>query len=193
MNSFSKKCRRRRTGTWFLALLLLLAGGNQVRSQDASPSEYQVKAAFLYNFGKFVNWPGNAFTRADAPLVIGVFGSNPFNGDLERIVAHKKIDGHPVIVRLVKNAAEAKNCHILFVRATELAGAGKLTEALHGVPVLIVTENVNAFMASGYDINFVMEENKIRFEINNQAATQTGLTISSKLLSLAKPAEKLKP
>lgn len=188
MNSFSKKSRRQPAGICFLlGLLLLLASVNQGWSQDGSPSEYQVKAAFLYNFGKFVSWPSNAFAQADAPLVIGVFGSNPFHDDLQRIVADKKIDGHPVVVRLVKSVDEAKSCHILFISASQLTAAGNLAGALHGVRVLLVTENDSAFESDGFEINFVLEENKIRFEINNKAAMQTGLTISSKLLALAKP------
>lgn len=169
-------------------MLLALAGG--VRAQESAPSEYQLKAAFLFNFGKFVSWPAGDFSREDAPLVIGVFGDNPFRDDLKNMIAGKSINGHPVVFRMVTAPADAKNCHILFVSASAQKDAAGIPGTLHGVNVLTVTENMAHFAQSGYAINFVMEEGKVRFEINNAAAAQAGLTISSKLMSLAKPPDK---
>ena len=182
-------CQCGRRLFWFWALLFLVSAG-LVLPQSEAPSEYQVKAAFLYNFGKFVEWPDTAFADAQAPLVIGVFGENPFHHDLEQLVAGKTIGSHPVTARCVAAVAGLKTCHIVFVSAAEQKNAAQITAALRGLKVLTVTENMKHFAASGLIINFVTEDDRIRFEINNAAAARAGLVISSKLLSLARPPEK---
>ena len=185
--NFPQRCRR--SGI-LLLILLFLAVGSRVRAQAGAPSAYQVEAAFLYNFGKFVRWPAGDFNRRNAPLVIGVFGDNPFHGDLQRMVTGKIINGHPVLFQAVETLAGAKSCHILFVSVSAQKDAPEILGALRGANVLTVTENMPHFADSGFAINFVMEQEKIRFQINNPVAMQSGLAISSKLLSLAKPLEK---
>ena len=171
----------------FLLCTLLLVGANSVMAQSDSPSEYQVKAAFLYNFAKFVEWPDTAFASPQAPLVIGVFGSDPFQGDLDRIVAGKNINGHPVVARLVSTVTDLKNCHIVFVSVAQQKKAAEISAALAGLKVLTVTENMKHFAASDFMVNFVMQDERIGFQINNAVAVRAGLPISSKLLSLASP------
>jgi YfiR/HmsC-like len=182
-------CHRGSRMRWFWVWLFLVSGG-LVMPQSQAPSEYQVKAAFLYNFGKFVEWPDTAFAGPQAPLVIGVFGDNPFHKDLEQLVAGKTIGGHPVTARFVTAVAGLKTCHIVFVSESKQKDAAQIAAALNGRKVLTVTENMKHFAASGFIINFVTEDDRIRFEINNTAADRAGLTISSKLLSLARPPEK---
>lgn len=171
---------------WLWALLLLVAV-NPAAAQADSPSEYQVKAAFLYNFAKFVEWPDTAFASPQAPLVIGVFRDDPFQGDLNRIIAGKNIGGHPVVARLVSTVADLKNCHIVFVSVTREKEVAEISTALAGLKVLTVTENLKHFADSGFMINFVMQDKRIGFQINNPVAARAGLHISSKLLSLARP------
>lgn len=113
--NFIHKCR---PPGILLLMLLWLAWGAEVRAQENATLEYQVKAAFLYNFGKFVSWPDTNFDRPDAPLVIGVLGGNPFHDDLKNMIVDKTINGHPVIFRMVTALAGAKNCHILFISAS---------------------------------------------------------------------------
>jgi YfiR/HmsC-like len=183
MNFISGCCR-----AGFLLLTLMLAvAENRVRAQESTPSEYQVKAAFLYNFGKFVSWPPRDFASKTAPLVIGVLGDNPFHDDLEHMIAGKNIGGHPVVFQAITTLTNANKCHILFISVSAQKDTPDIFAALHGANVLTVTENMAHFAGSGFVINFVMEQDKIRFEINDTAATQAGLTISSKLMSLAKP------
>lgn len=170
--------------------LLWLAGAPGLFAQDEKPSEYQVKAAFLYNFGKFVAWPTNAFADAYAPLVIGVVGDDPFHGDLKRIVTGKKIDGHIVMIRPITKADQVKGCHIIFISSAAQKSPDDLLAALRQPGILTVTENVEHFMNSDFIINFVRVDNRIRFEINAPTAVKAGLKISSKLLPLSKPAEK---
>jgi hypothetical protein len=170
-------------------LLLLLAGHQPARPQENAPSEYQVKAAFLFNFGKFVGWPAEAFTNAAAPLVIGVYGGNPFHHDLEQLVAGKQIGGHPVAVRQIPSLPALKECHVVFLNTPVPGQAAEILATLHQAPVLTVTENVAHFQGSKFMINFMLEHGKIRFEINQDAARLCRLKISSKLLTLARPPE----
>ncbi len=182
-----------------LALLLgfllpaVLLGRWPAPAQETRPPDYRVKAAFVYNFGKFVEWPDAAFAGTNAPLVIGVLGGDPFHGDCERIVANKNINGHPVVVRQISHPISAgqapgypdlKGCHILFISASESDNLPDILDALKGASVLTVTDNLDHFAASGAIINFVMENKNVRFEINDEAARRAGLKISSKLLSL---------
>ncbi len=165
----------------------------QASAQDARPPDYRVKAAFVYNFGKFVEWPAAAFASTNAPLIIGLLGGDPFHGDCERIVANKSINGHPVIVRQISHSgaagqapgyADLKSCHILFISASESDNLPDILDALKGASVLTVTDELDHFAASGVIINFVMENKSVRFEINDEAARRAGLKLSSKLLML---------
>jgi hypothetical protein len=175
---------------FLLFTLLWLAGAGTLLAQADNPTEYQVKAAFLYDFGKFVAWPTNAFADAYAPLVIGVVGDNPFHGDLKRLVANKKIDGHLVLVRPITTAADVPGCHIVFISEAARKSPEDILAALRQPGILTVTENVEHFTNSDFIINFVRKDNRIRFQINIATAAKAGVKISSKLLSLSKAAEK---
>jgi hypothetical protein len=174
---------------WLLAACFFSASG-PLAAQPVGLSAYQVKAAFLYNFGKFVEWPATAFTNAAAPLVIGVFGDDPFHGDLERLVSQKNVAGHPVVVRHVSSAADVKGCEIIFISVAQHEIAAEVVGAIQSYGVLTVTEDMEHFPDSGYAINFITVDDRIHFEINKAAAVKAGLTISSKLLALAKTPEK---
>jgi len=170
----------------FLCLAGTLAGfEDRAQVPEATPSEYQLKAAFLFNFAKFVEWPAEAFRKRDSALVIGVLGDNPFDSDLERTVQNKTINGHPFTVRQLKALPEVKSCHILFISKSERRRLPEIMTALDAANVLTVSE-VDHFLQAGGMVNFVMEGNKVRFEINDEAAKRASLRISSKLLNLAK-------
>ena len=168
-----------------LGLSLLLTFVNS-RAQDAQPSEYQLKAAFLFNFAKFIEWPAEAFVEATSPFVIGTLGGNPFGSDLERTIRDKKINNRAIIFKEFRSLAEATNCHILFICASEKQRLPEILAGLRRTSVLTVGET-EGFTASGGMVNFVQENNKIRFRINDQAAKAANLKVSSKLLSLALP------
>jgi hypothetical protein len=154
--------------------------------QEALPSEYQMKAAYLYNFAKFVEWPPAALPTTNSPIIIGVLGDDPFDGFLDSTVQHKTIDGHPLAIRRLKTAAEAKTCHVLFISSSEKKNWPEISAALAGASVLTVSENWDHFTAQGGMILLFMEGKRIYFEINNDAARKAGLKISSKLLLLGK-------
>jgi hypothetical protein len=186
--------QKRRLGLLLISLLLAaLLGPGPAQAQESRPPDYRVKAAFVYNFGKFVEWPATVFASTNAPLVIGVLGGDPFHGDCERIVANKSINGHPVIVRQISHSNSAgqargypdlKSCHILFISASESGNLPDILDALKDASVLTVADNLDHFAASGVIINFVMENGSVHFEINDDAARRAGLKISSKLLML---------
>ena len=163
---------------------LLFIGAGLTRAQESQPSEYQLKAAFLFNFAKFVEWPASALPQDSSPFVIGILGENPFNDDLKRTVAGKRISDHPISIVVFSSVTEATNCHILFVSNSEKGRLGDIFKRLQAAPVLTVGET-DQFTGAGGMINFVTEANKIRFQIKEETAKAAGLKISSKLLNLA--------
>jgi hypothetical protein len=153
--------------------------------------EYQVKAAYLYNFAKFVDWPAAAFGSAASPISICIFGADSFGGALDEVVRGKTAGGRILVVRTLSDLAGAKGCHVLFISAatwkTHRAALGRLA----GSGVLTVGE-APGFTAAGGIVGFKLEGRRVRFEINVDAARQAQLQISSKLLNLAeivKPSE----
>src|SRR5215469_13662433 len=177
MSSFNK------WRAWLAAVVAAqLLWGGVVSAQNSGFSEYQVKAAFLYNFGKFVEWPTNDFASTNAPLVIGIYGENPFGDNLSGVIRDKYINGHPVVTREV-SINDLKSCQILFIAQSEQKNINEIQRNLDGAGVLTVTENMS--IESGVMIDFVLENDRIRFEINNTAAEKVGLKLSSKLLTLA--------
>jgi hypothetical protein len=173
----------RATSILGLSLVWLLSVGDG-RAQESPPTEYQIKAAFLFNFAKFVEWPAAAFNEATSPMVIGILGENPFRDELQRMIRGKFINNRPLVIKEFRSPAEATNCHILFISTSEKQQLPEILKSLHGTSVLTVSET-GRFTETGGMINFVVEGNKVRFQINEAPARSAGLKISSKLLSLA--------
>ena len=177
--------------TWISGLILaLLLATENGRGQAPSSSEYQIKvyelkAAFLYNFAQFVDWPPAAFADAASPLVIGVLGDNPFGDLLEKTIRGKTLNNRRLETKPIRSLAEAtNNCHMLFISSSEKDRLPEIFATLRGTRILTVGETPG-FTETGGMINFVMEGGKIRFQINDAAAKSAGLKISSKLLNLA--------
>ena len=170
---------------------MTLAGGvsrllGQPDDSTDTNREYAIKAAYLYQFSRYVQWPAEAFANDHSPLVIGVLGADPFGGILEEIARTKRIEGRPIAVHRFASMAEYTPCHILFVSSS--VGPEQRAAAIQRAqrsPLLLVGEEPG-FAEQGGTINFFLDENKIRFEINMEIAKQDQLKISSKLLSLAK-------
>lgn len=165
-------------------LVCALAHAPRVQAADA-PSEYEVKAALLFNFAKFVEWPGASFATPDAPFTIGVVGNDPFGPALERMLAGKTVGGRAIVIRRWRKAENRGPCQLLFVGASE---RDHLTQILDGVrvqPVLTVGDT-HAFAAHGGMIGLTMADNRVRFEINESRANEANLSVSSRLLSLAR-------
>ena len=147
--------------------------------------EYVVKAAFIFNFAQFVEWPAEAFETEDAPLVIGVLGENPFGDALARAVQNKTARGHPLVVRHFPDVASLRGCHLLYTGATDGETVRQLVAKVGTSPVLTLGEP-GSFLAAGGTMRFLMDEGKVRFEVNLDAAAAARLRISSKLLKLAR-------
>jgi hypothetical protein len=162
----------------FAGMLLTLGASGQALD------EYQVKAAFLYNFAKFVEWPPEAFKTPKDPILVCVLGRNPFGNALEEAIRGKSIAGRPFAYRHVSDAESASACQILFVGSEESKHFRSLLESLKPMGILTVGE-AQGFAADGGVINFKLDEGRVRFEINVAAAEHQQLHISAKLLSLA--------
>ena len=181
--------RERNSLCHLLFLLTALLNCQPAGAQEAAPSEFQLKAAFIYNFAKFVEWPADAFPAPDAPFVMGIIGDNPFDDTLGQTVLNKQINGHPFRVIQFKTLADLKSCHILFVSLSERKRLAEILRPLRGASVLTVSD-LDHFLPAGGMIQFLMEGKKVRFAINDVAAKEAGLRISSKLLNLAKRPER---
>ncbi|MFN0086233.1 MAG: YfiR family protein [Blastocatellia bacterium] len=164
-----------------LSSVIVVSGLGQSPQRD----EYQVKAAFLFNFAKFVEWPPDAFSDGGAPLVIGIVGNDPFGDALEQTISEKSVNNRRLEISRLKWGQNLKGCHILFISSSESRRTPQIIESLKGGSVLTIGE-MGQFNQQGGIIHFLMEENKVRFEINATAAAQMRLKISSKLLALAK-------
>jgi YfiR/HmsC-like len=161
-----------------LTALALCASG--ATAQDTS-IEYGVKGAYLYKFLPFVGWPAAALSSPNAPLTICILGHDPFGTVLDKAVADQHVEARAIAVRRVE-AVDA-NCQVVFVGITDPQAEGAALQALQGKPVLTVTDS--GAPVPGI-IAFVIEANHVRFDIDDAAAARNGLTISSKLLSLAR-------
>jgi hypothetical protein len=150
-----------------------------------SATEYQVKAAFLFNFAKFVEWPADAFPTADAPLEICVLGEDPFGRDFEQVIEDKTVNGHRLEVAHPDGVPQARACQILFVASSEKQAVRDILKNLAGVSVLTVGDTAG-FAKMGGVINFVLDESRVRFEINVKAAERAHLKMSARLLTVAK-------
>jgi hypothetical protein len=168
---------------WIASVALLLL--TRTHAQSTTAGEYQIKAAFLYNFAKFVEWPPSSFSNASAPLQICIFGRDPFGDGLRALTADKTVNGRKFEIDTVIDLQHARTCHILFIASTVAIPVKQIVEALRGANVLTVGDTKD-FAEQGGMISFVLENNRVQFAVNRNAAGQAGLKISSKLLSVAK-------
>jgi hypothetical protein len=187
-----------RTSAVMIVVLLLLIG-LQACAESTSSREYKLKAAYLYNFIRFVEWPKERMADANEPVIIGVIGKSPFGSAFEPI-KDEKAKGRKVIIKWFKGLKELKEydkaemdqtikdirkCHLLFICSSEEKTLKEIMDWVKGYSVLTVA-GMPDFLESGGMINLIVEEDKIRFEINNFTANQTKLKISSQLLKVAK-------
>jgi hypothetical protein len=168
-----------------IVILFLFSFSVRAFAQNDSPSEYQVKAAFLFNFAKFVDWPSGTYPAPQSPFAICVLGDDPFGPVLENTLAGKSLGTHPVVLRRTKDLAEARRCQVVFVSASESHRYAEVVEGVRGARVLLVGET-EGFASAGGAVEFTLEGNHVRFAINPEAAQRAGLTLSSKLLMLAR-------
>lgn len=156
-----------------------------VVAQAQSASEYQVKAAFLFNFARFVEWPADAFPSADSPLQICILGQDPFGRDFEQMIEDKAVSGHRIEIAHPEGVPQARACQILFIALPDKQQVLQTMQGLKGASVLTVGD-APGFARMGGIINFVLDDNRVRFEINQKAAELAHLKLSARLLTVAK-------
>lgn len=171
-----------------LSLFFLLASvlfSAVAAAQSRRPREYEMKAAFLLNFAKFVQWPDSSFDSPEAPIVFEVMGGDhELAFDLRRISAGQRVQGRNIVIREGRFGDDVRSCHVLFVSASERRRAGQLLAGLQEASVLTVSD-IEGFAESGGAMELVMQGDRVRFIVNLNTATQSKLRVSAKLLALA--------
>lgn len=166
-----------------LACAALLACGPGT-AEEAASLEQRVKAAFLYQFAGYVEWPPNAFAHADSPVTIAVMGADPVAAELKQLAASRIVAGRKVTVKPVKAGEPLTGVHILFIGGAESARVGQVVHAAKPRPMLTVTEADGA-LNQGSMINFVIVDRRVRFEVALDSVEKNGLRLSSRLLAVA--------
>jgi len=153
------------------------------RSDSAyKPSEYEVKAAFLFNFGKFVRWPADA--ARDSTFNICVLGRDPFGRKLDALTQGERVDGKSLTVSRIASPTEASACRIVFISSSEERHLASIIQALSKRPILTVSD-INGFASHGGMIEFIVDGDRVRFDVNLSASQSADLKLSSELLRVA--------
>lgn len=191
--SRSRRMLRRLSARWrshqqvelvALALSWALAAIPSLQAQKASPTEYEVKAAYLYNFGRFVEWPKQATAPGGSPFMVCVLGQDPFGRALDAILAGESIDGATTTAARISKPQEAVNCRILFISSSEASQLKQILVTLEGRSVLTVSD-LPQFSQHGGMVQFVLEGKRVRFEVNLTPVEHAHLALSSQLLKVA--------
>ncbi len=169
----------------------LLASAVPADQTPRSASEYELKAAFLYNFANFVSWPPEAFARSDSPFVIGVIGTDPFGPALEQVLNGQRWNGRPLTIARLSRPQEIRSVHLLFVSESEKKHWPEVQAAAG--PSILTVSDMRDFCALGGMIQFVVERNRLGFNMNVAAANRARLAVSSKLLKLANTVTRVDP
>jgi len=176
-----------RVGSANLALEAEVAAQAQAQSAEDSALERRVKAAFLYKFLGYAEFPAAAFDSPGAPLVIGVIGADDIAAELTRIVAGRNVNGRPIVVRLLREADLAQSTHMLFVAGADDVRSTRLLRA--SAAPLTVTE-CDGGLAAGGVINFTIVDERVRFDVSLDAAEKKNIKLSSRLLVVANRVQK---
>jgi hypothetical protein len=169
----------------FVLVLLVLSNNRMARAQTRPALEYQVKAAFLFNFTRFIHWPPSAYSSPDAPFVIGIVGNDPFGSYIDDLVSGELAEGHKILVRRYTDGSDPKGCHLVFINCSTPAQT-KTTILQTGGQNILTVGDQDDFISMGGILRFYKQDNKIKMEIELAAAKAAELDISAKLLQLAR-------
>ena len=164
--------------------VVAMASGSAGAVPEEPPDEYQVKAAFLFNFAKLVEWPAELSGAPNGPVTVCILGLDPFGRSLADTLSGRSIGGRPLVVRHIANMKQVSGCQILFIGSDENKRSHPLLPEL-GIPGILTIGESDAPDGGGVIINFRLDSGKVRFDINLDAADHEKLRISSRLLSLA--------
>lgn len=179
--------RHRDALTSLIAVIMVMGtlfSATAMSAQKSKPQEYEVKATYLYNFARFVGWPASSAAAKSDSFAICVLGQDPFGPVLDAVVAGETIDGKAVSARRVSKPQDAVSCRVLYISSSEENRLREVLAALDRSSILTVSD-IPQFSQRGGMIQFVQENNKIRFEVNLACALAAGLTLSSELLKVA--------
>jgi hypothetical protein len=168
----------------FMLLGAVLTGAGNAQASSES-LEYRIKAAFVCKFASYVEWPAQVFARADSPIVIGVIATESVADEVIRTAVGLSVEGRALVVRRLHRGDPVANAHIVYIASSEEDRLPEVLAAVKSRPVLVVTESGPA-AALGSMINFVVVDEKVRFDITPQAAESSRLKISARLLSVAR-------
>ena len=171
----------------FLACLLSI--GTKAYAESSVIYEYQVKATFLFYFGKFIKYPTTAFKDAQSEINLCVLGDDPFQGSLETLVKDETTQDRSIKVRYLQKVDEVPGCHTLFISTSEQAKLSYILSQIRGQPILTVSD-IKDFVSRGGMIEFYRMENKVRFFVEPTTAIESGLKISARLLQLSNVVKK---
>ncbi len=177
----TRLCREIRVS--FLLLLTCIFAHFAYAGPETKPTQYEVEAAYLFNFGKFVVWPGTSHA-AHAPFLICVLGDDPFGPVLDRTIAGETVGGRPVQDKRIARPQDATGCSILYISSSESGRLSNILPAIHEAPVLTVSD-IPDFVQQGGMIQFVLRDGRVRFEVNLSTTQRNGLAMSSELLKVA--------
>ncbi len=167
-------------------LLVALTSAQLIRAQEIRPTDYQIKAAYLSDFGRFVRkWGNRAATSADEPFSVCVLGQDPFGPALDAAVKGEAINGSPMAAKHILRAQEASTCRVLFISSSEKNQMSAILAVVGAIPVLTVSDTPD-FLKLGGDIQFVLDADKVKLEISLASADRAGLVLSSELLKVAR-------
>ncbi len=177
-------CQTRLLGGLAAILSWLLLATPCTWAQRPKPGEFQVKAAYLYNFARFVEWPSESATDRDASFEICVLGADPFGPALDATLAGESIGGKGVMAKRISKPQDVDSCRVLFISSSEADHLKEVLAALDKTRVLTVSD-IPRFSERGGMIGFILEGNRVRFDVNLDSAQEAGLTLSSELLKVA--------
>ncbi len=175
--------RFQKSGRFLLLLMVVLLPATDIQAQPTAGSEYQVKAAFIYHFARFTQWPEGTLSEPDSPLVLCIITSDP-DADVLLSLRDKTVRDHRLVVRKPESAAEVSNCHLLYLATDDMEVIRRGLAFARGRPILTVGET-SGFLQLGGIINFFEREQRLRFGVNLDAAEAADLKFSSQLLMSA--------
>lgn len=169
---------------YIILTLLSVFGSLSIKAQQFT--DYEIKAAYIFNFTKFVKWPDKAFDNDNSPYVLGIYGNDPFGEIIKKIIGNRKTHGRKWVVKYYSKPEQIQQCHILFITNIQHSELKRIVGHVKRKPILTVGDEIDLFCEQGGIINFAKKNTAKRFEINNTAAFNSEISISSKLLMLSK-------
>ena len=172
-------------GGWSAGAEIVSTSRSSKNSLTGAEREYQLKAAFLFNFIRYTTWPAKAFEREEDPIIVTIVGKDPFEEQIDKLFKGKELNGRSIVIRRSTKVPDKVDTHVVFATGLETEDWVKLQKLFHKRSTLIVGERLDV-TKKGAQCNFFIEDGKVRFEINTDNLDIAQLRMSSQLLKLAR-------